>query len=94
MLTETIYPTNINILTDSLEYEQEKLSEIRYKCKVLGLREGLNNITIQIIEQGCPPASFPLEITYTKPSLRTKKENVEIKKVTKVPVTPKPHIDI
>lgn len=87
-LGETVYPTNIIILTDSLDYEQEKLSETRYKCKVFGLREGLNNITIQVLEQGCPPTSFPLEITYTKPSARTKKENVEIKKVSK------PHIDI
>jgi hypothetical protein len=91
---ETVYPTSINLLTDSLEYEQEKLSEIRYKCKVFGLREGMNNITIQIIEQGCPPASFPLEITYTKPSARTKKENVEIKKVKKSHDVAKPHIDI
>lgn len=87
---ELEYPISINIKTDSLRYNLEKLSEIRYKCKVYGLREGMNNIIIQILEQGCPPTSFPLEITYKKQSVRTRKENVEIKKISK----PVPHIDI
>lgn len=94
---EPVYPTNVNIQTDSLQYELEKISETRYKCKVLSLAEGTNNIIVQILENGCPPASFPFEVTYTKPSARTKnraaaKEDVVIKKKAKV--MPTPHLEI
>lgn len=97
---EAVYPTNVNIQTDSLQCELEKISETRYKCKVLALAEGINNIIVQILEQGCPPASFPFEVTYTKPVAKTRnkpavKEDVVIKKKTKkTPVTPTPHLDI
>lgn len=94
---EVVYPTSVNIQTDSLQCELEKISETRYKCKVLALNEGTNNIVIQILEEGCPPASFPFEVTYTKPSARSRnkpavKEDVVIKKKTKVLSTP--HLDI
>lgn len=94
---EAVYPTSVNIQTDSLQCELEKISETRYKCKVLALNEGTNNIVVQILEDGCPPASFPFEVTYTKPSARTRnkpavKEDVVIKKKTKV--LPTPHLDI
>lgn len=94
---EAVYPTSVNIQTDSLQCELEKISETRYKCKVFALNEGPNNIVVQIIEEGCPPASFPFEVTYTKPSAKAKnrsavKEAVVIKKKTKVLVTP--HLDI
>ena len=84
---EAVYPTSVNIQTDSLKCELEKISETRYKCKVLALNEGKNNIVVQILEEGCPPASFPFEVTYTKPSARTRnkpavKEDVVIKKKT------------
>ena len=91
---EAVYPTSVNIQTDSLQCELEKISETRYKCKVLALAEGNNNIIVQILEQGCPPASFPFEVTYTKPAAKTRnkpavKEDVVIKKKTrKAPVTP------
>lgn len=97
---EAVYPTSVNIQTDSLQCELEKISETRYKCKVLALAEGNNNIIVQILEQGCPPASFPFEVTYTKPAAKTRnkpavKEDVVIKKKTrKAPVTPTPHLDI
>lgn len=96
---ETVYPTSINIQTDSLKYELEKISETRYKCKVYSLREGTNNIIVQIIEQGCPPASFPFEITYVKPAAKTRnkpavKENVVIKKKNKIVTSQVPHLDI
>lgn len=99
---EAVYPTSINIQTDSLQFELEKISETRYKCKVIDLNEGNNNIIVQILEQGCPPASFPFDVTYTKPSARTKnqpatKEDVVIKKKTKKTQTsssPTPHLDI
>ena len=94
---EAVYPTTVNIQTDSLKCEWEKISETRYKCKVLSLNEGINNIVVQILEDGCPPASFPFEVTYTKSSARTRnkpavKEGVVIKKKTKVISTP--HLDI
>ena len=94
---EAVYPTSVNIQTDSLQYELEKISETRYKCKVLALNEGTNNIVVQILEEGCPPASFPFEVIYTKPSAKTRnkpavKEDVVIKKKTKV--IPTPHLDI
>ena len=93
---EAVYPTSVNIQTDSLEWELEKISETRYKCKVMALNGGVNNIVVQILEEGCPPASFPFEISYTKPSARSRnKENVTIiKKTKKASVSPSPHLDI
>lgn len=97
---EAVYPTSVNIQTDSLLFDLEKISETRYKCKVLSLAEGNNNIVVQILEQGCPPASFPFEITYTKPAARTRnkpavKEDVVIKKKTrKATIISTPHLDI
>lgn len=75
-------------LDDSLEYDLDKISETRYKCKVYNLQEGNNNIVVQIQEEGCPPVSFPFEVTYTKPVAKTRnkqkvKESVEITKKTK-----------
>ena len=97
---EAVYPTTVNVQTDSLLWELEKLSETRYKCKVFELNEGNNNIVVQILEEGCPPASFPFEVTYTKPSVKNKakgtaKEDVVIKKKTRksTPI-PTPHLDI
>ena len=82
---EDIYPTAVSIQADSLTFTLEKYSETRYKCRVQNLQEGLNNIVVQVIEQGCPPVSFPFEIYYTKPVARSKnqpqvEEEVVIKK--------------
>lgn len=100
---EAVYPTNVNIQADTLKWELEKMSETRYKCKVFALNEGSNNIVVQILEQGCPPASFPFELFYTKPSAKKNdrpavKERVVIRKRTKrlpasVPA-PVPHLEI
>ena len=75
-------------LDDSLDYDLDKISETRYKCKVFNLREGSNNIVVQVLEEGCPPVSFPFEVIYTKPVAKTRnkpevKESVEITKKTK-----------
>lgn len=98
---ETVYPTIVNIQTDSLQCELEKISETRYKCKVFELNEGNNTIVVQIHEEGCPAASFPFEVTYTKPAVKTRnkaavKEDVVIKKKTqKTTVTTlTPHLEI
>ena len=77
-----IYPTTVEIQTDSLYYEYEKMSEIRHKCKVHSLKEGINNIVIKIKEQGCPPAEFPFEVEYYKPVAKTKNKPAEKEKVT------------
>lgn len=58
------------------------MSEVRHKCKVHSLREGVNNIVVQIVEQGCPPASFPFEVEYHKPVARSKNKPAEKEKVT------------
>lgn len=72
------YPFEVDIKTDSLRSELEKLSETRYKCKVFSLVEGTNTLYINIRERGLMPSVFPLEITYKKPV--AKSEQVEIKK--------------
>lgn len=97
---EAVYPTSIIIKTDSSQYVPEKISETRYRCKISALNEGINNVVVQILEEGCPPTSFPFEVIYTKPSAKTGskpavKEGVAIKKKTiKTHVTPTPHLDI
>lgn len=100
---EAVYPTSVNIQADTLRFELEKISETRYKCRVFALNEGINNIIVQILEQGCPPASFPFEVYYTKPSAKKKnkpavKEKVEIRKKTRKALTPTPtpvpHLEI
>lgn len=93
--SDGIYPTTVNILTDSLKLEYEKLSEIRHKCKVYSLKEGVNNIVVQILEQGCPPASFPFEVEYYKPVAKTRNKPAENEKVTikKKTKSPKPDGD-
>lgn len=74
---------------DTLLVEREdKLSETRYKYKVYDLSEGINNIVVQILEQGCPPAYFPFEVEYHKPVEKTRTkpaagETVTIKKKPK-----------
>jgi hypothetical protein len=87
---EAAYPTTVNIKTvpDTLSCELEKISETRYKCKVYNLIDGNNSIVVQVKEEGCPPASFPFDVTYTKPVARTRnkpavKESVTITKQTK-----------
>ena len=80
--SDGVYPTTVNIQADTLGYELEKMSETRYKCKVIALSEGVNNITVQIIEQGCPPATFPFEVEYHKPVAETRTTPAEKEKVT------------
>lgn len=88
LANDRTYPTTVNIQADTLSYELEKMSETRYKCKVFSLSEGVNDIVVQIVEQGCPPATFPFEVEYFKPVAKTKtapaeEERVVIKKKPK-----------
>ena len=102
---EPVYPITVSLQTDTLQWDFEKLSETRYKCKVWTIGEGTTNILVQIKEQGCPPNSFSFEVTYVKPAPKVQnkpavKENIVIKKKPKpapkpTPTpTPKPHLDI
>lgn len=100
-LGEPIYHTVVNIQADSLAFSLEKLSETRYKCRIPKLKEGLNSIVIQVIEQGCPAVPFPFDITYVKPVAVAKgkpavEEKVEIKKKEKKPVKVKdaPYVEM
>lgn len=78
---ENDYPFEVNIESDSISVEYEKISESRYKCYVSNLQEGVNNLNIIVTEKGCPPSKFPFEVLYTKPILKKKtKESVVIRK--------------
>ena len=100
------YPSTVNIKTQKLKVDLDKISETRYKCRVTGLRPGMNTIIIQIQEPGTPPTEYPLEVTYAKPAPKTSgkpavRENVVIKNKTKRPATPTttnkpktPHLEI
>lgn len=102
---EADYPYTATLFTDSLTSEMEKVSETRYKCKVFNLREGINNIAIQVLEDGCPPASYNFEVEYTRPPEKqeakknAKKEEEEapkavIKKAKKPAPKPTPRLEI
>ena len=85
---EEDYPSTVNVKSGDLPVKLEKLSETRYKCSVSNLKDGINVVTIQIQEPGCPPSEYPLEVTYNKPAPKTaakpaQKEKVVIKNNTK-----------
>ena len=83
---EETFPFEMMVLPDSLEVEIQQISATRGVCKVpvSKLSEGVNYLFIELIEQGCPPISFPFAITYTasKTKKPTAKENIKIKKKT------------
>lgn len=99
-LGENDYPFEVTIQADTLQCDLEKISETRYKCRLYSLAEGVNNININILEKGCPPAVFPFEITYVKPVEKkgrqeAVKESVKIQKKSKTAAPVEvPHIEI
>ncbi len=64
---EEDYPSTVGVRAGKLPVHLEKLSETRYKCNVTGLRDGVNQVFIQIQEPGCPVSEYPFEVSYTKP---------------------------
>lgn len=86
----TIVKIDVFVSADTLNVQREdKMTERRYKYKVYNLKEGINNVVVQVLEEGCPPASFPFEVEYHKPVAKTRttpeeKEKVVIKKKRKV----------
>ncbi len=90
---EDDYPSTASVRAGNLPVKLEKLSESRYRCSVRGLREGVNQVIIQIKEPGCPVTEYPFEVSYTKPAARSAaKENVVIKNNSKPkrPAPPQP----
>jgi hypothetical protein len=92
--SDAVYPTSVTIQTDSLQFELEKITETRYKCKIMELKEGINNVVIQVQEDGCPPVSFPFEVTYTKPTPQTRNEPVVKINKKKKKTAPLPYLRI
>lgn len=69
---EMVFPYTFDVQADSVTCIKERVSEVRYKCHVSGLREGVNNIYAIVTEDGCPPLRYRFEIEYTKPVAKAK----------------------
>jgi hypothetical protein len=81
---DEIYPVEIIAMPDSV-CQLQKFSATRYRCNILSLKEGLNQIFIQVSEEGIPPTLFPIDITYSKvetPSENDPQKMVEVESVT------------
>ncbi len=95
---EDLYPYTCKLVTESLRWEfVEKVSETRYKWKVYDLKEGTNNIIVQILEDGCPPADYTFEVDYQRPVVPTATNTpVVLKEKKKKATTPpvKRHLEI
>ncbi|MBQ9355924.1 MAG: hypothetical protein IJT98_01340 [Prevotella sp.] len=65
------YPYNVDLQTNGMRYEIERVSEIRYRFKIFGLQEGTNTFKALITEDGCPPFYFDFDVEYVKPTTQT-----------------------
>lgn len=93
LVGEEVYPFRVALQTKNLQTEIEKISETRYRCKAKGLANGVNAITVQVFEEGCPPVSYPFDVTYTRPSAPSAgRAGVAEKVVIQKKATP--HVDI
>ena len=63
---ESNYPFDVKVVAGNSEYNAQKLSETLYKCRVPSLREGRNAFNVLVQEKGCPPSTFPFNVTYSK----------------------------
>lgn len=93
LLGEEIYPFQVALQTKNLQTEIEKISETRYRCKAKGLANGVNAISVQVFEEGCPPVSYPFDVTYTKPAAPTAGRAAVAEKVV-IQKKATPHVDI
>ena len=83
---EEDYPCSVNVKAGRLPVKLNKLSETQYRCNVTGLRQGENQVFIQLQEPGCPVSVYPFSVSYTKPAAKQAsgaKENVVIKNNSK-----------
>lgn len=84
----SIVKINTSVFADSLSVQlEDNPSVTRYKYKVEGLKEGINNIVVKVFEDGCPPTTFPFEVEYHKPVEKTTTTQAEQEKVV---ITKKP----
>ena len=79
---EAVYPFNPKLTTENLEYTMDKIMDTSYKCVVKDLKPGLNNITVRVEEEGCPPADYAFEVNYS-PRVEQGKRNVTMTKKKK-----------
>jgi len=91
---EKNFPFEVSVNANGLNYTLDKISESYYRCHIKRLKEGDNAIVVQVTEQGCPPVSCPVDVTYNKPkaqgsSSAKKNETVAIKVKTKKEEKPK-----
>jgi hypothetical protein len=84
---EEDYPCSVSVKAGKLPVKLNKLSETQYRCNVTGLRQGENQVVIQLQEPGCPVSEYPFSVSYTKPAAKAAssgaKENVVIKNNSK-----------
>lgn len=94
-VSEKNFPFEVSVDAKGLHYTLDKISESYYQCRIQRLKEGDNSIIVQVTEQGCPPVSCPVDVTYKKPKpaqgTTTKKaETVDIKVKKQTEEKPKP----
>lgn len=100
-------PHTVSVQSGQRKTSLTKVSESLYRCQVFGLQEGINTITVQVTEAGCPPSSYPFEVSYSKAKEQSaaqqrrpvKMENkTKANPVLKQPAQPakpnRPHLDI
>ena len=88
---EMDYPFSVSVDAKGLKYDLTKVSETRWRCKLLSLKPGLNTVNVQIMEQGCPPKVYPFEVTYQKPSPKAKAPAQQVKIEKRTSPTPRPN---
>ena len=93
LVGEEVYPFQVALQTKNLQTEIEKISETRYRCKAKGLANGVNAISVQVFEEGCPPVSYPFDVTYTRPSAPSAGRGAVAEKVV-IQKKSTPHVDI
>ncbi|MCR4958190.1 MAG: hypothetical protein K6B13_06240 [Prevotella sp.] len=87
---EDVYPFKPTLVTDVLDFDIQKVSDTRYKCKVDNIKEGMNNIIVRIEEEGCPPADYEFEVEYKKPTPATQGQKAVTMKKKKKQAPPTP----
>lgn len=62
---EEDYPLTVTADAYPSDLYLEKITEMKYKCHVSSLEEGVNDLKVKVHEKGCPESVFPLEIVYS-----------------------------
>ena len=62
---EEDFPLTVTADAHPSDLYLEKITEMKYKCHVSSLEEGVNELKIKVNEKGCPESVFPLEIVYS-----------------------------